>query len=165
MFSGLRTVEKWARKAAGAEASARMRDQKLHAAVARNTFRSEKTESTSRPEHFGSRDVKKAHAVVARSTLRSQNVKDTVGLEHFSLTWPNFFVACAVLYTDRVERSQNAFVQATHSTFLSHHFSVHQWGRSAIHASRQLTHLSYRFPIFGASVIGFCGCHHALLES
>ena len=39
-------------KAAGAGPSGQMRDEKLHAVVARSTFASEKAEGTSRPEHF-----------------------------------------------------------------------------------------------------------------
>ena len=39
-------------KAAGAEPSGQMRDEKLHAVVARSTFASEKAKSTSRSEHF-----------------------------------------------------------------------------------------------------------------
>ena len=39
-------------KAAGAEPSGQMRDDKLHAPVARSTLGSEKGKSTSRPEHF-----------------------------------------------------------------------------------------------------------------
>ena len=39
-------------KAADAEPFGEMRDEKMHAVVARSTFGSEKTESTSHPEHF-----------------------------------------------------------------------------------------------------------------
>ena len=39
-------------KAAGAEPSGQMRDEKLHAVVARSAFASEKATSTSRSEHF-----------------------------------------------------------------------------------------------------------------
>ena len=39
-------------KAAGAEASGEMRDEKLHAVVARSRFRSEKVQNTSAPDHF-----------------------------------------------------------------------------------------------------------------
>ena len=93
-------------KAAGAEPSGQMRDEKLHAVVARSTFASEKAKKkpfgplleveTSkkctplwREAHFevkttfGSCDVEKAHAVVARSTFRSQNVQSTRGADHF----------------------------------------------------------------------------------
>ena len=41
-------------KAAGAEPCGQMRDEQLHAVVARSTFASEKAKSTSRSEHFGS---------------------------------------------------------------------------------------------------------------
>jgi len=39
-------------KAAGAEPSGQMRNEKLHAIVARSTFRSQNVQSTSAPEHF-----------------------------------------------------------------------------------------------------------------
>ena len=39
-------------KAAGAETSGEMRDEKLHAVVARSRFRSEKVQNTSAPDHF-----------------------------------------------------------------------------------------------------------------
>ena len=39
-------------KAAGAEPSGLMRDEKLHAVVARSTFRSQNVQSTSASEHF-----------------------------------------------------------------------------------------------------------------
>ena len=63
-------------KAAGAEPSGQMRDEKVHAVVARSTCVSEKNKNTSRTT-FGSCDVEKVHAVVARSTFRSQNVQNT----------------------------------------------------------------------------------------
>ena len=39
-------------KAAGAEPSSQMRDEKAHAVVARSTFPSQNIQSTSAPEHF-----------------------------------------------------------------------------------------------------------------
>ena len=39
-------------KAAGAESSGQMRDEKLHAVVARSAFRSQNAQSTSASEHF-----------------------------------------------------------------------------------------------------------------
>ena len=65
-------------KAAGAEPSGQMRDEQLHAVVARSTFPSQNVQST-----FGSCDVEKVHAFVARSTFRSQNVKNTTCSDHF----------------------------------------------------------------------------------
>ena len=52
--------------------------EKVHAVVARSTFRSQNVQNTpfrSRTT-FGSWDVEKVHAVVARSTFRSQNVQN-----------------------------------------------------------------------------------------
>ena len=70
-------------KAAGAEPAGQMRDEKLHAVVARSTFPSQNVQNTPLSDYFGSCDVEKVHAVVARSTFRSQNVKNTRGSDHF----------------------------------------------------------------------------------
>ena len=70
-------------KAAGAEPSGQVRDEKLRAVVARSTFRSQNVQSTSASGTFKSCDVEKVHAVVARSTFRSQNVQSTPCSDHF----------------------------------------------------------------------------------
>ena len=75
-------------KAAGAEPSGEMRDEKLHAVVARSTFASEKAKNISRSEHFWKlllevEMFKKCFAVVARSTFRSQHLQSTSASEHF----------------------------------------------------------------------------------
>jgi len=64
-------------RAAGAEPAGQMRDEKLHAVVARSTFRSQNVQNTPARTTFGSCDVEKVHAVVARSTFRRQNVQNT----------------------------------------------------------------------------------------
>ena len=69
-------------KAAGAEPAGQMRDEKLHAVVARSTFRSQNVQNHCRTT-FGSCDVEKVHAVVARSTFPSQNVQNTPLSDHF----------------------------------------------------------------------------------
>ena len=70
-------------KAAGAEPAGQMRDEKLHAVVARSTFPSQNVQNTPGSDHFGSWDVEKVHAVVARSTFPSQNVQNTPFSDHF----------------------------------------------------------------------------------
>ena len=70
-------------KVAGAEPCGQMRDKKLHAVVARSTFRSQNAQTHHSGSTFGSWDVEKVHAVVARSTFRSQNVQNTLFREHF----------------------------------------------------------------------------------
>ena len=71
-------------KAAGAEPDGQMRDEKLHAVVARSTFPSQNAQKTHQVRTtFGSSDVEKVHAVVARSTFPSQNVQNTPGSDHF----------------------------------------------------------------------------------
>ena len=68
-------------KAAGAEPSGHMRDEKLHAVVTRST--SKKTKNTHVQSTFGSGDVEKVHTVVAQSTFPSQNAQSTHFSEHF----------------------------------------------------------------------------------
>ena len=68
-------------KAAGAEPSGQMRNEKVHAVVVRSTFVSEKAKTPHVRTAFGSCDVEKVHAVVARSTCRSQNVQNRPLLE------------------------------------------------------------------------------------
>ena len=70
-------------KAAGAEPAGQMRDEKLHAVVARSTYPSQNVQNTRGADHFRSWDVEKVHAVVARSTFPSQNVQNTRGADHF----------------------------------------------------------------------------------
>ena len=67
-------------KAAGAEPSGQMRDEKVRAVVARSTFRSQNVRSTQHTIHRPLLEVemsKKVHAVVARSTFPSQNAQNT----------------------------------------------------------------------------------------
>ena len=52
--------------------------EKVHAVVARSTFRSQKCKNWRVQCTFGSWDVEKVHAVVARSTFRGQNVLKTL---------------------------------------------------------------------------------------
>ena len=90
-------------KAAGAEPAEQMRDEKLHAIVARSTFASEKAQNTSRSEHVlklicrksarrcGAKHISKSKCtkhtrsgpVAARSTFRSQHVQNTPCSDHF----------------------------------------------------------------------------------
>ena len=68
-------------KAAGAEPSGQMRDEKLHTVAARSTFPSHFFKIQVRTT-FGSCDVKKVHAVVVRSTFASEKVKHTSRSDH-----------------------------------------------------------------------------------
>ena len=61
--------------------------QKVHAVVARSTFRSENVQNTPGSEHFWKLRFEKVHAVVARSTFPSQNVKNTRGSEKCTPLW------------------------------------------------------------------------------
>ena len=52
MICGAGGSKSWIAKAAGAEPAGQMRDEKLHAVVARSTCRSQNAQSTPTPEHF-----------------------------------------------------------------------------------------------------------------
>ena len=56
-------------KTAGAEPAGQMRDEKLHAVVARSRFPSQNVQSTPLSDHFWKLRCRKVHAVVARSTF------------------------------------------------------------------------------------------------
>ena len=71
-------------KAAGAEPSGEMRDEKLHAVVAQSTFRSQNVQNTYSRTTFGSWDVEKVHAVVRKAHFevkmhKTPNVRSTLG--------------------------------------------------------------------------------------
>ena len=51
-FCGSRGLKSRLAKAAGAETSEEIRDEKLHAVVARSRFRSQNVQNTSAPDHF-----------------------------------------------------------------------------------------------------------------
>ena len=58
--------------------------EKVHAVVARSTFRSQNVQKTPQCRTtFGSSDVEKVHAIVARSTFPRQNVQNTTLSDHF----------------------------------------------------------------------------------
>ena len=64
-------------KAAGAEPCGQMRDEKLHAIVARSTFPSQNGQNTPGSDHFLKLRCRKVHVVVARSTFASEQAKNT----------------------------------------------------------------------------------------
>ena len=70
-------------KAAGAEPAGQMRDEKLHAIVARSTFPSQNVQNTWVSEHFWKLRCRKSARSVAQSTFRSQNVQNTSASDHF----------------------------------------------------------------------------------
>ena len=64
-------------KAAGAEPSGQMRDEKLHAVVARSTFRSQNAQSTSCSDRFWKlRCRKRARRCGAKHVSKSKSVKN-----------------------------------------------------------------------------------------
>ena len=65
-------------KAAGAEPAGQMRDEKLHAVVARSTFPTEKVQSTPWSDHFWKlRCRKSAHRCGVKHVLKSKCTKHT----------------------------------------------------------------------------------------
>ena len=65
-------------KAAGAEPAGQMRDEKLHAVVARSTFRSQNAQNTPRADHFWKlRCRKSARRCGAKHILKSKCTKHT----------------------------------------------------------------------------------------
>ena len=57
--------------------------EKVHAVVARSTFRSQNAQKAPSSDHFWKLRCRKSARNGARSTLRSQNVKNTRGSDHF----------------------------------------------------------------------------------
>ena len=76
-------VESRLAKAAGAEPAGQMRDEKLHAVVARSACPSQNARNTPSLEHFLKLRCGKSARVVAQSTFPSQNVQNTPGSKHF----------------------------------------------------------------------------------
>ena len=66
-------------KAAGAEPSAQMREEKLHAVVARRKLRSQITQNAPGSATFGGGDEGKSADAVARSAFQSPKVESTLG--------------------------------------------------------------------------------------
>ena len=83
MICGSGGSKSWLAKAAGAEPAGQMRDEKLHAVVARSTFPSQDVQNTPFSDHFLEVEMSKKCTVVARSTFRSQNVKSTSAPDRF----------------------------------------------------------------------------------
>ena len=80
-------------KAAGAEPSDRIKHEKLHAVMARSTFRSQNVQNTSASEHFWKLRCWKSARFVARSTLPrskvSKNWRVRCILEGRAIFWGN----------------------------------------------------------------------------
>ena len=110
MICGSRGSKSNLTKAAGAEPSGQMRNEKLHALVARSTFLSQTVQNTSASEQFWKLSCRKSarrcgakhmsrkkctkhtnvgpllevvHVVVARSTFPSKNVQSTSASDYF----------------------------------------------------------------------------------
>ena len=78
MICGSRSSKSRLAKAEGAEPSGQMRDEKLHAVVARSTFRSQNVQSTPGPDYFWKlRCRKSARCCGAKHILKSKCTKHT----------------------------------------------------------------------------------------
>ena len=67
-------------KAAGAEASGQMRDEKVHAVVARSTFPSQNVQNTSAPDHFLKLRCRKSARRCGAKHISKSKVLKTDGL-------------------------------------------------------------------------------------
>ena len=86
MICGSRGSKSRLAKAAGAEPAGQMRDEKLHAIVARSTFPSQNVQNTPCPEHFWKlRCRKSARRCGAKHSSKSKWLKKTCGFEPRSL--------------------------------------------------------------------------------
>ena len=70
-------------KAAGAEPAGQMRDEKLHAVVARSTFASQNVQNTRCSDHFWRPRCRKSARRCGANHIRSQNVQKTPFSDHF----------------------------------------------------------------------------------
>ena len=70
-------------KAAGAEPSGQMRNEQLHAVVARSTFPSQNVQSTPLSDHFWKLRCRKSERRSGASTFGSQKCEKLTGSEHF----------------------------------------------------------------------------------
>ena len=73
-------------QAAGAEPAGQMRDEKVHAVVARSTFRNQNVQNTPASDHFSKLRCRKSArrcGAKPRSTFSSQNVQNTPRSDHF----------------------------------------------------------------------------------
>ena len=112
-------------KAAGAEPSGQMKDEKFRAVVARSTFRSQIAQNTSASEHFWKL---RCHAVSKKCTLlwreanfQVKNVQDTSVPEHFwKLRCRKSARRCDAKHISKSKR-------AVQNTSASEHFSEHFW--------------------------------------
>ena len=79
MICGSRRSKSWLAKAAGAELSGQMRNENLHAVVARSTFRSQNAQNTPGPDHFWKlRCRKSARRCGAKHFSKSSCTKHTI---------------------------------------------------------------------------------------
>ena len=70
-------------KAAGAEPAGQMRDEKVHAVVARSTFPSQNAQSTSVSDRFWKLGCRKSARSCGAKHIRSQNAQSTPFSDHF----------------------------------------------------------------------------------
>ena len=82
-------------KAAGAEPAGQMRDEKLHAVVARSTFRSQNVQNTSASDHFWKLRCRKSARRCGAKHISMSKVQKTEGFGAFLDVQMSFCVAGA----------------------------------------------------------------------
>ena len=83
MICGSRGSKSRLAKAAGAEPAGQMRDEKLHAVVARSTFPSQTVQNTSAPDHFWKLRCRKSARRCGAKHISKSNVQSTPFSDHF----------------------------------------------------------------------------------
>ena len=83
MFCGSGGSKSRLAKAAGAETSGQMRNEKLHAVVARSRFGSKKRQNTSAPDHFWKLRYRKNVRRCGTKHIWKQKCQNTSAPEHF----------------------------------------------------------------------------------
>ena len=158
-----------------------MRDEKLHAIVARSQFRSQNAQKhfwkvrRGKSAHqcctkviskskcantfhlrgtFGSWDVEEVHAVVARSSFRSWKCKKLTGLEHFFDVQMIFCLASRGDCTPCQENDKTSRFVSTTATTL-HYMTLHY---TTLHYANRIT---LRFTTLHYTTLHYATLHYA----
>ena len=101
--------------------------EKVHAVVARSTFKVKMLKTLGVRTTFGRCDVEKVHAVVMRSTFRSENVQNTPCSDHFWRFRCRFaWQAQGIVHLVKSEQKREGFVAfSTTTTTTPHYTPIH----------------------------------------
>ena len=155
--------------------------EKVHAVVARSTFRSQNVQNTPCSRHFWKFGCRKSarrcgakHISNSKCTkhLSSGPLLEVELLRKCTSLWREAHVQVKMSKTPGVRTIfggsdvEKVYAVVARSALRSHttlhyitlnHLSIHQWVRSLCHFCATATHLSYRFPIFETSATALCG--------